>query len=381
MHFGWSPEQLAVRDAVLDFARRELQDDVAARDRTGTFSRELWRRCAALGIQGLPMPAAYGGLGEEPLTAVLALETLGYACPDAGLCFALNAQLWSVQMPILRFGTEAQRRRYLPKLCSGEWVGAHGMSEPDSGSDAFALRTRADPAPGGYVLTGTKTFVSNAPAADVFVIFATIAREKGVLGLTAFVVERDTPGLRVGPPIEKMGLRTSPMAEVVLDGCVVSAEQRLGREGRAAAIFNDSMEWERGCLLASEVGSMRRQLERSVEHARTRQQFGRPIGDFQSVANRLADMRVRLEAARLLVYQAAWTKQQGCAAAAEASMAKLFASEALVQSCLDAVQVHGGYGFTTEYGVERALRDAVGSRLYSGTSDIQRAIIARSLGL
>jgi hypothetical protein len=284
-------------------------------------------------------------------------------------------------MPILRFGTEAQRRRYLPKLCSGEWVGAHGMSEPDSGSDAFALRTRADPAPGGYVLTGTKTFVSNAPAADVFVIFATIAREKGVLGLTAFVVERDTPGLRVGPPIEKMGLRTSPMAEVVLDGCVVSAEQRLGREGRAAAIFNDSMEWERGCLLASEVGSMRRQLERSVEHARTRQQFGRPIGDFQSVANRLADMRVRLEAARLLVYQAAWTKQQGCAAAAEASMAKLFASEALVQSCLDAVQVHGGYGFTTEYGVERALRDAVGSRLYSGTSDIQRAIIARSLGL
>jgi hypothetical protein len=255
------------------------------------------------------------------------------------------------------------------------------MSEPDSGSDAFALRTRAEPADGGYVLTGTKTFVSNAPVADFFVIFGTIAREKGVLGITAFLVDRDTPGLSVGRPIEKMGLKTSPMAEVVLEGCFVPAESRLGREGRAAGIFNDSMEWERGCLLASEIGAMERQLEDAVDYARTRKQFGKPIAEFQSVSNRLADMKVRLEAARLLVYQAAWTKQQGCPAAAAASVAKLFASEALVQSCLDAVQVRGGYGFTTEYGVERELRDAVGSRLYSGTSDIQRAIIARALGL
>lgn len=381
MEFGWSSEQLALRDAILAFGRRELQDGAAERDRTGTFPRDLWRRCAEVGVQGLAMPEAYGGGGADPLTAVLALEALGYACPDAGLCFALNAQLWSVQMPILRFGTEAQRERYLPRLCAGEWIGAHGMSEPGSGSDAFALQTRAEPAPGGYVLTGTKTFVSNAPEADVFVVFATIARDKGVLGITAFLVERDAPGLRVGRPIEKMGLKSSPMAEVILDGCFVPAAQRLGREGRAASIFNDSMEWERGCLLASEIGAMQRQLEQGVAYAQTRRQFDRPIGDFQSVSNRLADMKVRLEAARLLVYHAAWVKQQGGPAAVAASTAKLFASEALVQSCLDAVQLRGGYGFTTEYGVERQLRDAVGSRLYSGTSDIQRAIIARGLGL
>lgn len=381
MDFSWTSEQLALREAIVAFARRELADDVAARDRTATFSREHWRRCAEVGLQGLPMPEAYGGGGADVLTAVLALEALGYACDDAGLCFGINAQLWSVQMPILRFGTEAQRQRYLPRLCSGEWIGAHAMSEPGSGSDAFAMTTRAVPQDGGYVLTGTKTFVSNAPAADLFVVFATVGREHGVLGITAFLVERDAPGLRVGRAIDKMGLRTSPMAEVILEECFVPAEQRLGREGRAAAIFNDSMEWERGCLLASEVGAMQRQLERCVAYARERQQFGRPIADFQSVSNRLADMKLRVEAARLLLYRAAWTKQQGCAAASEASEAKLFASEALVQSCLDAVQVHGGYGFTTEYGVERSLRDAVGSRLYSGTSDIQRAIIARGLGI
>ncbi len=381
MDFSWSSEQLALRDSIVAFGRHELGDDVIARDRTSTFSRELWRRCAEIGIQGLPIPEEYGGSGSDPLTAVLALEALGYSCADAGLCFGINAQMWSVQMPILRFGTEEQRRYYLPRLCSGEWIGAHGMSEPGSGSDAFGLQTRAEPCDGGYMLSGTKTFVSNAPVADMFIIFATIAREKGVLGITAFLVDRDTPGLSVGRPIEKMGLRTSPMAEVILEGCQVPAEARLGREGRAASIFNDSMEWERGCLLASEIGTMQHQLERCVKYAHERKQFGQSIGGFQSVSNRIADMKVRLEAARLMVYHAAWTKQQGRPAAAESAAAKLFASEALVQSCLDAVQVHGGYGYTTEYTVERDLRDAVGSRLYSGTSDIQRAIISRSLGL
>jgi alkylation response protein AidB-like acyl-CoA dehydrogenase len=379
--FSWTPEQRTLRDSIIAFAQRELQDDVSARDKSATFSRDLWRKCGAMGIQAVPIPEAYGGAGLDQLTAVMVLEALGYACEDGGLCFALNAQMWSIQMPILRFGSEAQKERYLPKLCSGEWIGAHGMSEPGSGSDAFALETRADAVPGGYRLTGTKTFISSAPEADVFLIFATIAREKGVLGVTAFLVDRENPGLRVGRPIDKMGLRTAPMAEVILDDCFVPTSSRLGREGRAAAIFNDSLEWERGCLLASDVGAMQRQLETCVRYARERKQFGRSIGDFQSVSNRLADMKVRLEAARLMVYHAAWSKQQGGPAASESSAAKLFASEALVQSCLDAVQVHGGYGYTTEYGVERELRDAIGSRLYSGTSDIQRAIIARSLGL
>ncbi|MDH4132772.1 MAG: acyl-CoA dehydrogenase family protein, partial [Gemmatimonadota bacterium] len=233
-----------------------------------------------------------------------------------------------------------------------------------------------------YILNGSKTFVSEAPVADLFVVFGTIDPAQGALGLTGFLVERDTPGLRVGRQIEKMGLKTSPMGEVVFEDCAVPVANRLGREGRAVSIFNDSMEWERGCILASTLGTMQRLLESSVAYARERRQFGRPIGEFQSVANRLVDMKVRLEAARGVLYRAAWAKQHGHpSAGADAAVAKLFVSEALVRTGLDAVQVRGGYGFTTEYEVERDLRDAVGSTLYSGTSDIQRNLIARSLGL
>jgi len=381
MDFSWTPEQLEFREAVIRFGQTALQDDVAARDRAGAFSRELWRRCAEFGIQGLPFPEEFGGGGQDILTTILAMEALGYAVADNGLLFGIAAQMWSVQMPIFRFGSDEQRRRYLPRLSSGEWIGAHGMSEPDSGSDAFSLRTRAERRGDHYRLNGTKTFVSEAPVADVFVVFATIDPAKGPLGLTGFIVERDTPGFQVGRGIEKMGLKTSPMAELVFEDCDVPVENRLGREGRAVSIFNDSMEWERGCILAANLGTLQRLVETSVRYARERRQFGKPIGDFQSVANRLVDMKVRLEAARLLLYRAAWAKQLDQPAGAESAIAKLFLGEAMVQSCLDAVQVRGGYGYTTEYEVERQLRDAVGGTLYSGTSEIQRAIIARSLGL
>lgn len=381
MDFAWTEEQLAFRAAVVEFARKALRDDLITRDRESRFNHEHWRRCGEFGIQGLPFPEQYGGGGMDILTTILAMEALGYACPDNGLLFGLAAQMWSVQMPILRFGTEAQKQAWLPKLNSGAWVGAHGMSEPDSGSDAFALRTIAEPKGDHYLLNGTKTFVSEAPAADLFVVFATIDRHKGALGLTAFVLEKDTPGFTVGKQIEKMGLRTSPMAELIFDNCRVPVANRLGREGRAVQIFNDSMEWERGCILASNIGTMERLLETSAQYVKERKQFGKPIGQFQSVANRLVDIKVRLEAARLLLYKAAWAKQHDRNPGPDAAVAKLFLGEAMVQSCLDAVQVRGGYGFTTEYEVERDLRDAVGGTLYSGTSEIQRNLIARSLGL
>ena len=284
-------------------------------------------------------------------------------------------------MPILKFGSDDQRQRFLTPLCRGSWIGAHGMSEPDSGSDAFSLRTVAERRANHYVLNGGKTFVSNAPVADVFLVFASIDLSKGALGVTGFLIERTFPGFTVGQPIAKMGLKTSPMAELSFDNCLVPAENRLGREGRGATIFNDSMEWERSCILASTLGTMQRQLEHSVRYAKERRQFGKPIGQFQSVSNRLAEMKVRLETARLLLYRAAWMKQQGCPAGLEAAAAKLYVSEAMVRNGLDAVQIHGGYGYTTEYEFERELRDAVGSTLYSGTSEIQRAIIARHLGL
>jgi len=381
MEFEWTPDQVAFREAVTDFARKSLGDDVIARDAAGEFNRELWRRCGEFGIQGLPFPEEYGGGGNDPLTAVLALEALGNACRDNGLLFSLAAQMWSVQMPIHRFGTEDQKRRYLPRLCSGEWIGAHGMSEPESGSDAFSLLTKAERRGDDYVLNGTKTFISEAPVADLFVVFATIDRNLGPLGITGFLVERDTPGLQVGGRIHKMGMRTSPMAEIVLEDCRVPVTNRLGREGRGAQIFNDSMEWERGCILASAVGAMERQLRDSITYAKQRQQFGAPIAHFQAVQHRLVEMKVQLEAARFLLYRAAWAKQNDRDPGSAAAIAKLAISDAWVQSGLHAVQIRGGYGYAVEYEAERDLRDAVGSLLYSGTSDMQRNLIARSLGL
>lgn len=381
MDFTWSSEQLSLHDATTEFARRlpTHADGTVASD--GGFRREVWQRCAEFGLQGMPFPERFGGGGHDALTAVLAMEAAGYGWRDGGLLFAIGAQMWSVQMPILRSGSAGQQEKYLPLLCSGAWIGAHAMSEPDSGSDAFALHTTAEPQGDEYVLNGTKTFVTSAPVADIYIVFATVDRTLGALGVTCFIVERSTPGLRVGRTIEKMGLTGAPMAELILDECRVPAENRLGREGRGAGLFNDSMEWERACIMAPYLGAMQRQIETCVAHAKAREQFGRPIGHFQAVAHRIAAMKLRLDAARLLVYRAVALKQNDSAAGPEASAAKLYLSEAWVQSCLDAIQLHGGYGYTKEYGIEQELRDAVGGTLYSGTSDIQRAIIARGLGL
>ncbi|MCC6956415.1 MAG: acyl-CoA dehydrogenase family protein [Anaerolineales bacterium] len=381
MDFSWSEEQLSYRKAVVDFARKELNQDTIAEDHSASFSREKWLKCARFGIQGLPFPETYGGSEADILTTVLAMEGLGYGCKDNGLIFAINAQMWSVQMPIFSFGTEDQKRKYLPGLCRGELIGAHGMTEPDSGSDAYSLRTTAQRCEGGYVLNGSKMFVSNAPVSDLAVVFATVDPPRKMWGVTGFIVETGTPGYTISRKLDKMGLRTSPMAELVFQDCFVPEQNRLGPEGAGSNIFNDSMAWERSGILASHIGAMERQLEASVQYARERQQFGQPIGKFQAVANRIVDMKVRLETARLLLYKVAWLKKMGKPAVMEAALAKLYLSESFVQSSLDAVRTFGSYGYMTEFEVERDLRDAVGGTLYSGTSDIQRNIIARLLGL
>ena len=381
MDFSWSEEQQAYKKAVIDFAQGELAEGVAERDSQSDFSRAWWKKCAEFGIQGLPMPEEFGGANADILTTMLTMEGLGYGCPDGGLVFSLNAQLWSVQTPILHFGSPEQQQRFLPGLSQGDLIGAHAMSEPDSGSDAYALRTTARREGEGYVLNGSKTFVTNAPVADVTLVFANANPERGMWGISAFLVEKGTPGFRVGAPISKMGLRTSPMAEVFLQDCFLPAENRLGPEGVGAKIFDHSMEWERACILACQIGAMERQLERTIAYARERKQFGQAIGKFQSVANRIVDMKVRLETARLILYKVAWLKKEGRQAKLEAALAKLYLGEAYVQSSLDAIRVHGGYGYMTEFEIERGLRDAVGGTLYSGTSDIQRNIIARLMGL
>jgi hypothetical protein len=381
MDFSWDPEQLRLRDAAIRFARKELQHDVIEMDRESAFPREAWKKCAEFGIQGMPFPEEYGGLGADIMTTMLVMEGLGYGCRDGGLLFGLNAQLWSVQMPIFRFGSDAQRRKYLAPLCKGEWIGAHCMTEPDTGSDAFSLITTAELRGDHYVLNGVKTFVSNAPVAECFMVYATVDKRRRFMGVTAFLVDKGTPGLQVSRKIEKMGLRTTPFSEVVLEDCAIPVQNRLGKPGHGAAIFNDAMEWERSCMLACHIGEMERQMETCIQYSRVRKQFGKPIGQFQSVANKLVDMKIRLETARLLLYKVGWMKKAHGAAPMEAALAKLYISESWVKSCLDAVQIHGGYGYTTEYGLERDLRNSIGGTLYSGTSEIQRNIIARHLGL
>jgi hypothetical protein len=329
----------------------------------------------------MPFPQEYGGINADILTTLLVMEALGYSCKDSGLIFGINAQMWSVQMPILGFGSEDQKSKYLPKLCSGEWIGAHGMTEPDSGSDAFALRTNAKLNDGYYILNGTKTFVTNAPDADVFIAFATVNKKLGFMGVTGFIIERDFPGFHVGKATDKMGLKTTQMAELVFEDCKVPIENRLGKEGSGAAVFNDSMEWERSCILASYIGGMERQLEACIKYAKERRQFNKPIGKFQSVANKIVDMKIRMETSRQILYKVAWLKKTKGQAVMDAAIAKLYLSEAWVKSCLDAIQIHGGYGFTTEYELERDLRDSIGGTLYSGTSEIQKNIIAHQLGL
>lgn len=379
--FALTAEQQEWQDAAIEFARSALQRNMIEADRDEIFNREGWDHCAKFGIFGMPVPAEYGGLGLGLPDLLAVMEGLGYASRDQGLLFSINAHLWTNTIPFLVYGSDEQKRKYLPALSNGELIGANAASEPDAGSDIFSMRTRAKRDGDHYVLNGAKMFVSNATVADLFVAYATIDPALGPMGVTAFIIERNTPGLKIDKKLEKMGLRTSPMAEVIFEDCRVPMANRLGREGRGVAVFECSMEWERGCILANCLGVMKRQLETAIAHAQTRRQFGKPIGKYQSIANRIVDMKVRLDTSRPLVYRIGQLKANGQSALMQAAIAKLHVSESFVKSSQDAIQIFGGYGYMTEQQVERDLRDAVGSTLYSGTTEIQRNIIAKALGL
>ena len=381
MDFSWSDEQLAFRQAVVEFAQKELNDRLVERDEGYEFSRDAWNKAARFGLLGLPFPEEYGGQGADYLTTMLAMEALGYGCRDNGLIFSMNAHLWSGALPVWRFGTDDQKATYLPGLIDGSLIAVQGMTEPGSGSDAYSLATTATEDGDSYVLNGSKTFITNAPVADVFIIFTTVDRTKGWLGLTAFIVDADTPGLSVGKNFHKMGIRTSPMSELIFDECRVPAANMLAKRGSGMMIFNHSIEHERGAILAHTIGTMDRQLEEALGYARQRKQFGQSIGKFQAVSHRLVDMKVRIEAGRLLLYRLGWLWDQGKGKSIDASIVKLFLSEAWVQSSIDTMWVHGGYGYMVESELERDVRDSFSSRIYSGTNDIQRNVIASQLKL
>ena len=382
MDFSFSDEQKMLRDNIVKFAQRELSEGAMERDRDQAFSPELWHRCAGIGIQGLPVPEEYGGSGFDPLSCAIGLEALGYGCRDGGLVFSLCAHLLACAVPLWTHGGAEQKRRYLPGLCDGSLIGMHALTEPGSGSDSFSMRTRAEKESDGWRINGTKTFISNAPVGDLALVFALTDAKKGFYGgVTAFIVPSDTPGFSVGNKFEKMGLRTSPVGDVVFQDMRVPDDAVIGSVGGGSSVFATAMDWERILLVASHVGVIERLMETSLAYARTRSQFGQPIGKFQAVAHKIADMKTQLEAARLLTYRAAWRLENSRSASLDASITKLFVSETLVKTALDTVQIHGGYGFIAEFEVERALRDAIGSTIYSGTSEMQRNIIARWLGL
>ncbi|MFF4226348.1 acyl-CoA dehydrogenase family protein [Streptomyces abikoensis] len=376
----WSEDQRELRAAITALGER-LGEGHLERDRTGEFSHDNWKLLRESDLFRLPFEERWGGLGQSLTTTLYVLEGLGQACRDAGLSFSATTHMVSTGVPIQRFGSPALKERFLPAVCAGEVIGAHAISEPEAGSDMLSLRTTGRVEDGHLVLNGGKAFVTNGPIADVFVVYVSTGERGSPFGITAVVVERDRPGLTVGGPMAKMGLRTSPLSELFFDDCRVPLENVIGRVGTGFVVFDHVMKWEVLCSFVVNVGEMRARLERVVEYARTREQFGRPIGSHQAVAHRIARMRVATDTARTALYEAARKVEAGEDATVEVATAKLLASEGNLASAVAAVQTFGGYGYMAEYGLEQDLRNAVAGTIYSGTTDIQYSRIATTMGL
>ncbi len=382
MNFSLTEDQQMLRDEIINFAKQELNKDIIERDRAQEFPKDLWLKCGEMGLQGLPVPEEYGGAGLDALSTAIALDALGYGCQDGGLSFSICAHLLACVIPIINHGTEEQKQKYLPRLSNGTLIAVNAMSEPGSGSDAYNMKSRAIKDGNGYRINGTKIWSTNGPVADLAILYAVTDPEKGYYGGTSvFLVEKETEGFSPGQKFEKMGLRTSPIGEIVLEDMWLPEEALLGGEGAGTTIFTQSMEWERVVIGAKHCGTMQRLMEKSIDYAQEREAFGQKISSYEAVSNKIVDMQVRLEASRLLSYNAATRLDKARDVAIDACMTKVFVSEALVQTAMDTVQIFGGNGFTTDYEVERSLRDSIGGKIYSGTNEIQRNILAKWLGL
>ncbi len=380
MDFSIPQEYLDFKEAVYRFSKDRLAPRAVELDARAEFSWENWRDMAGMGLLGLPFPEKYGGSEASPLATCIAMEAMGAAGVDAGTPLAWGAHTILCGVPIWLLGTEQQKEKYLPKLCSGEWVGAFGLTEPGSGSDAAAMKTTAEHRGDRWILNGSKMFITNAPIANVFIIFTSTNKQAGNRGISAFIVERDSPGFTVGKDLVKMGNRTSVTAELSFDNCEVPDENMLGPlDAGFIAVGKETLEWERSCLIAPIIGSMEFMLESCTAYAKDRRQFGRPIAEFQAIQRKLVDMKIAIEGARLLVYRVAWMKQHGKSAMMEAAIAKLWATEAAIRVSYDAVQVFGGYGYIHEYPVERFYRDARLGTIGAGTSEVQKMVIANEL--
>jgi alkylation response protein AidB-like acyl-CoA dehydrogenase len=358
-----------------------LNDGHMERDRDAVFSNGTWDAVRRSGLLRIPFGAEWGGRGHGLIPTMHVLEDLGHGCRDSGSVFSAVTHMVSVGVPLQRFASRELQDRYMPDVCDGSRIGAHAITEPEGGSDAMNMRMRALPDGDSFVLSGTKAFVTNGPVAGLLMIYARTEEGTGPFTVTAFLVERETPGLVVGEAMDKMGLRTSPLAELTLDGCRVPRENIVGKLGGGFLVFDHVMKWEILCTFAFAVGKMRYRLERCLDFARKRVQFGQSIGSFQSIANKLVDMKIGMETSRKWLFDAADRVTANDRAVIDIAIAKLVTSEQDVSSAMDAIQIFGGRGYLTSHGLEKDLRDAVAGTIYSGTSEIQRQRIATMLGL
>ena len=376
MNLHFDEEQLMVRHMVRNFAQNEVKSFVERMER-GEFPRELLCKMGELGLMGIPVPKEYGGAGMDMTSYIIAIHELSKVSPTLGVILSVHTSVGT--NPILYFGTEAQKRKYVPKLASGQYLGAFCLTEASAGSDAASLKSRAILQGEYYIINGSKIFITNGGEADVYVVFASTNMEIGSRGISAFIVDKDTPGLVIGKDEHKMGMNGSRTVAITFENMKVPKENLLGKEGEGFKIAMANLDVGRIGIAAQSLGIAEGAYELAVAYSKERLQFGRPIANHQGIGFKLAEMATNIEAAKLLVYQAAYMRDKGIPCGKEASMAKLFASKTAVDVAIEAVQVYGGYGYIKEYPIERYFRDAKVTEIYEGTSEIQKIVISKHL--
>ncbi|MCP5495179.1 MAG: acyl-CoA dehydrogenase family protein [Leptospiraceae bacterium] len=381
MDFRLPLDVLEYKELVRAFAESQIRPSAEERDKEGDWSPDLWKKMGEIGLLGLPIPEEYGGSGASCLMTTVANEGFGEGSADGGLTLALGAHGIIGTIPIVICGSEEQKKRYLPKIATGEWISGMALTEPNSGSDAAgSMETRAVKRGDRYILNGTKMFITNGPVGDVFIVMAVTDKKKGAMGISAFIVEKTFKGFSTGKKLQKMGMKTSTTSELIFEDMEVPEENLIGKENSGfLRVGKANLEWERTVLIAGSLGFMKFALDGSIRYAKNRVQFGEPIIRFQAIQEKIALSRMKLDASRLLVYKSAIKKDKGESAPLESSIGKLYTTESAIQVMYDLGQVHGGYAFLHEYPIERLYRDARLSTLGAGTSEIMRSIIAANM--
>jgi butyryl-CoA dehydrogenase len=375
MNFKLSEEHEMIRKMVRDFARNEVAPTAAERDEEERFDMDIFNKMAELGLTGIPWPEEYGGIGSDYLAYCIAVEELSRVCASTGVTLSAHTSL--AGWPVYKFGTEEQKQKYLRPMAQGEKIGAYGLTEPGSGSDAGGMKTIARMEGDHYVLNGSKIFITNGGIADTYIVFALTDPSSRQRGTSAFIVEKDFEGFSVGKKEKKLGIRSSPTTEIVFEECKVPKENLLGKEGEGFKIAMMTLDGGRNGIAAQAVGIAQGALDASVDYAKEREQFGKPIAANQGISFKIADMATSIEASRLLTYQAAWLESEGLPYGKESAMSKLMAGDTAMKVTTEAVQIFGGYGYTKDYPVERYMRDAKITQIYEGTQEIQRLVISR----